>query len=110
LEQSTDQLDIALTELEDKAYAYRELIAQVKRLVENTHFRYISKQRRNELLRSILDHAADLDDTSRAVFRMLKKVKRTKAPETLIDALVGAGDRAGRTSNHVTEVPEDLGQ
>lgn len=80
--------DRVLGDLLKKQVQVTTVILELQRLQAQDNFRYASKQARNYLLQSLLVHTDDLKDIARNAHRILKKVKRVKPTEELVDGLL----------------------
>lgn len=87
---STKPADVLLHELNDLAVDFNELVAKVQRMHDDGFFKYASKPMRNDLMLSLLDKAAQLEMKSRYTYKSLKKVKRVRVPEEVVDSLLVA--------------------
>ena len=81
-------VDAMLSELEDMADEFAQVVSHVNNLHENGFFKYLSKPYRNELLQGLLSGSDALEEASRATFRGLKRVKRVRVPDDLVDRLL----------------------
>jgi len=78
----------ALEDLKSNLKKYSDIVSEIDALNSANNFRYLSKSRRNELMAGLIERSADLSDASKGAFRVLKKVKRERAPEKLIDTVL----------------------
>lgn len=104
----TTQDDVALAELNAQLDDLNAIVVQINKLRGDNLFRFLSKASRNDLLGSLMEKSGTVEDSSRAVFRSLKKVKRERMPEEVADFLLaGRRDLAIICNPQVTgEAPE----
>lgn len=63
-------------------------VSTLKTLRKNDMFRFLSKKARNELTEEMVEMASCVQETAKNVFRALKKNKRQRVPEDIVDALL----------------------
>ena len=97
--EQVNAIDVALTDLEEHACDLWQHVTHIKNLKENGHFKYLSKATRNRLMEEMINKAGIVEDMTKVAFKLLKKVKREKPSEDVIDALIGAGN----TDRHAIE-------
>jgi hypothetical protein len=88
---STADVDVVLNDLEMMANNFSDHVQGIRLMQENGFFKFASKDCRNELLDGMRKQVDALDETTQVAFRALKKVKRQRVPDTLVDSfLVGS--------------------
>lgn len=92
----TIDVDVVLNDLEMLANDFSDQVQQLRLMQENGFFRYASKECRNKMLKEMLDNAAQLDETARIAQRALKRVKRERVPDSLVDGLLVSAVLPGR--------------
>lgn len=85
----TSPLAKMVEELTDKIGNYNLKVSIIMRLVDDDQFKLLSKQGRNALMNGMLDDVADLEELTKTFHRALKKVKRERVPEEIIDEMLG---------------------
>lgn len=83
------QLDSILVEIAEKHRSYTEKLSLIGELNSEDKFKLLSKPTRNALIHGLLDDMTALEETTKILFRALKKVKRARAPDSVIDELLG---------------------
>ena len=81
-------VDVAVQTLVDTIDDLATTVNTIQTALSNGMFKYLSKGTRNELFDKLLEQAGATEDTTKAVFRQLKKVKRERIPEQLTDNLI----------------------
>jgi hypothetical protein len=84
---STD-VDVILNDLEMMANDFSDHVQKIRLMQENGFFKFASKATRNTLMTGLLKRVDIIDETTKVAFRSLKKVKRVRVPEVLIDNLM----------------------
>jgi hypothetical protein len=84
--------DVIIQDLVDNVTDLVFVVDQIKRLHDDGLFKYLSKASRNSLMQGLLDKAGAVDEITKVAFRSLKKIKRERVPEEVVDLLI-AGDR-----------------
>ena len=82
--------DVVLNDLEMMAADFFEHVQTLRTMQENGFFRYASKECRNKLLDELLSKVDAIDETTKVAFRTLKKVKRERVPDSLVDMFLVA--------------------
>lgn len=85
---NTADVDVVLNDLEMMANDFSDHVQGLRLMQENGFFKYASKECRNELLDGMLSKVDNLDETTKVAFRALKKVKRERVPDRLVDTLL----------------------
>lgn len=93
---STVDVDVVLNDLEIMANNFSDHVQGLRLMQENGFFRFASKECRNTLLKSLLDRVDELDETTKVAFRALKRVKRERVPDSLVDSLLVSSVLPGR--------------
>ena len=78
----------ALNELHAKIVDLQMIVETIMKMRKEKLFRFLSKKTRNELMISMVEVAADVKDGAQAARDALKKNKRIRVPEELVDALL----------------------
>ena len=89
-------VDVVLNDLEQMANDFSDHIQKIRLMQENGFFKYASKPTRNEMLTGILERAGALEETAKVAFRTLKKVKRVRVPDEVVDNLLVSSVLPGR--------------
>jgi hypothetical protein len=84
----TFDVDVVLNDLEMMANNFSDHVQGLRLMQENGFFKYASKECRNELLDGMLAKVDTLDETTKVAFRALKRVKRERVPDHLVDTLL----------------------
>jgi len=92
----TADIDVVLNDLEMMANNFSDHIQRIRLMQENGFFKYASKECRNEMLDSLLKQVDVLDETTKVAFRSLKKIKRERVPDNLVDSLLVSAVLPGR--------------
>lgn len=85
---SGEPLDLALADLRESADQFLTQVIMLQRLRDDGFFKHVSKPRRNELLQGLLETADTNRETARAVYSSMKKIKRERISEELVDKLL----------------------
>ena len=86
--EEVNHVPAALAGLCDTLNQLCSVVATVVALQEEHMFRYLSKDKRNELLDAMHDLSADVTLSGKASFKAMKKVRRCKVPEQVVDSLL----------------------
>lgn len=89
-------VDVVLNDLEQMANDFSDHIQKIRLMQENGFFKYASKPTRNAMLTGILERADALEETAKVAFRSLKKVKRVRVPDEVVDTLLVSSVLPGR--------------
>ena len=81
-------VDVVLNDLEQMADDFFAHVQRIRMLQENGFFKFASKNTRNEMMSAMVDQSRDLEELSKVAFRSLKKVKRERVPEEVVDNLL----------------------
>lgn len=81
-------VDVVLNDLEQMADDFFAHVQRIRMLQENGFFKFASKNSRNEMMSAMVDQSRDLEELSKVAFRSLKKVKRERVPEEVVDSLL----------------------
>ena len=81
-------VDVVLNDLEQMADDFFAHVQRIRMLQENGFFKFASKNSRNEMMSAMVDQSRDLEELSKVAFRSLKKVKRERVPEEVVDNLL----------------------
>ena len=92
----TADADIILNDLEIMANDFSDHIQKIRLMQENGFFKFASKITRNELLSGLIQRVTDLDETTKVAARSLKKVKRVRVPDEVVDMLLIGSVLPGR--------------
>jgi hypothetical protein len=76
-----DELEATLVQLEKLT----NVVYTLQQLNLLNQYKFLSKHTRNALLATLLDVSDDIEARARVAYRMLKKIKRERAPETVLD-------------------------
>ena len=93
---STADVDVVLNDLEMMSNDLSDHIQGLRLMQENGFFKYASKDCRNELLDGMIKKVDTIDETAKVAFRALKKVKRERVPDNLVDTLLISAVIPGR--------------
>jgi hypothetical protein len=86
---TTVDVDVILNDLETAAEVFFNHVQTLKLLQENGFFKYVSKATRNEtLMEELLSKSREIEEMSKIAFRSLKKVKRERVPDSVVDQLL----------------------
>lgn len=85
-----EPLDLALADLFESADLFVRQVLTLQRLRDDGFFKHISKGRRNELLHGIVEAADKNRDLARAVQQSMKKIKRERIAEEVLDKILEA--------------------
>ena len=83
--QVVNQLHESLDELADIIEKSYFRIASIRGLVKSDVFKYISKGARNTMLTELMDSSADIMDGTKNIHKLLRKIKRERPPEAIVD-------------------------
>jgi len=75
----------ALADLDKTLKEFQDKVAILRDLHKAGNFKYLSKKSRNELLMRLIEGSSEIKDASVGTFRVLKKVKRQRVPDKLVD-------------------------
>ena len=81
-------VDVVLNDLEQMADDFFAHVQRIRMLQENGFFKFASKNSRNAMMSAMVDQSRDLEELSKVAFRSLKKVKRERVPEEVVDNLL----------------------
>lgn len=84
----TADADVILNDLEIMANDFSHHVQKIRLMQENGFFKFASKITRNELLGGLIQRITDLDETAKVAARSLKKVKRVRVPDEVVDMLL----------------------
>lgn len=83
-------VDLALADLREKVSDLHNSVSFLEGMRDDGFFKYLSKQRRNDLLNRLMDDAEVIRELIRAAHGGLKKIKRERIPEEVLDQLITA--------------------
>lgn len=89
-------VDVVLNDLEMMANDFSDHVQGLRLMQENGFFKFASKDCRNELLDGMLSRVDTLDETTKVAFRALKRVKRERVPNQIVDSLLISSVLPGR--------------
>lgn len=92
----TADVDVVLNDLEQMANDFSDHIQKIRLMQENGFFKFASKPTRNALLTGLLDQVSAMEETTKVAFRSLKKVKRERVPDEVVDTLLVSAVLPGR--------------
>lgn len=79
-------------------------------LLGNNNFKYLSKNARFEIMNQYIDSCSIINDLTKVSLKRLKKIKRTKVPEKLLDRMIYPHLNLLKTQNNVGKNEEDLNE
>lgn len=82
---ASSDVDVVLNDLEILVDDFAELLRVIRTMQENGFFRYATKATRNTLLDQMLKGVNDIDETTKVARGALRKIKRERVPEELVD-------------------------
>lgn len=80
--------DIAVQSLVDTIDELATVVTIIQRALGDGLFKHLSKDARNKLFNGMLNRASDVHDATKAVFHLLKKIKREPLPDNIRDAMI----------------------
>lgn len=83
-------LDLSIFDLLEMSYEFSELVTQIQTLQSNNFFKHLSKDTRNTLLEKVSSDVESIKDLSRVVLSGLKKVKRERISDELLDQILSS--------------------
>jgi hypothetical protein len=83
-------LDQTLFKLTANTDALVSIIGQLTDLQRSGNFKYASKIARNALLHGLLDQVDEVSGAAKEAVQQLKKVKRERVPDQVVDVLLNA--------------------
>ena len=83
-----EPLDLALADLCEKVDLLYGSALEMQRVRDDGFFKYLSKPHRNKLMTSLIEQSDEVRDLTRAVVNGLKKIKRERIPEDMLDMLL----------------------
>jgi hypothetical protein len=84
------ELQKAADDLIDLLYQQTQSVTTIKSLIRNDTFKNLSKPGRVELLQEILTQASEIEDSSKGLFRLAKRVKRERITDEVTDKILFA--------------------
>lgn len=78
----------ALIELKKAITALNLQVNQISELVACNKFKFLSKNVRNSMSTAIIEEEGKINDLVKVTFRQLKKIKRERPAEEVVDALL----------------------
>lgn len=85
-------VDEIFNELNIQMDDLNEIVSDINDLLCDNTFKYISKTTRNLLLDKLMEKSGSVEDSSRALIKSLKKIKRIRMPENVSDSIIMGSD------------------